>query len=185
MSGVVKGPVIGVVGPSGVGKDTLMAAMIEADPSLVAMRRVITRSADAGGEDYSAVSDQQFAELVDEGAFALHWQAHGLSYGIPAEIEELREGTTGVLVNLSRAVLLQAQDCFDGFVVLSVTADPQVLANRLAQRGRENDAEQARRLARAGNPLPDGLTHVYQIDNSGVLSDTVDAVLDLLQPVRA
>jgi ribose 1,5-bisphosphokinase len=87
-------------------------------------------------------------------------------------------------VNLSRAVLLQAQDWFDGFVVLSVTADPQVLASRLARRGRENDAEQARRLAQADKPLPEGLAHVYRIDNSGVLSDTVDAVLDLLQPVR-
>ncbi len=39
-----KGPVIAVVGPSGVGKDSLMTALRAADPGVKLMLRVITRA---------------------------------------------------------------------------------------------------------------------------------------------
>ncbi len=106
-------------------------------------------------------------------------------YGIPQEIGDLRQGASGVLVNLSRGVLLEAQEAFDDFRVLSVTASPDVLAARLAARGREDDAGVQRRLARAGNPLPAGLRQVHEIDNSGDLAAAVAAARAALQPVRA
>jgi len=180
-----KGPVIAVVGPSGVGKDSLMEALRQADPSIKLMRRVITRAPEAGGEDYTPVSESEFLDLAGKGAFALHWPAHGLHYGIPKEIEPLRAGATAVLVNLSRGVLLNAQEAFDDFCVLSVTARPEVLAARLAARGREDAAEVQRRLARASKPLPAGLTKVHEIDNSGDLDAAVMAARAALQPVRA
>ncbi|KIC20266.1 phosphonate metabolism protein/1,5-bisphosphokinase (PRPP-forming) PhnN [Leisingera sp. ANG-Vp] len=180
-----KGPVIAVVGPSGVGKDSLMSALAVSGPQLRLMRRVITRAPEAGGEDYQPVSEPEFSALAESGVFALHWQAHGLHYGIPRDIEKLREGSGGVLVNLSRAVLLQAQEVFGDFIVLSVTARPEVLAERLTARGREDAEEVQRRLARAVNPLPEGLARVYEIDNSGVLSAAVNAALAAIQPERA
>lgn len=184
-----KGPVIAVVGPSGVGKDSLMQALAAADPRLFLMRRVVTRAPKAGGEDYDAVSEERFAERVAAGQFALHWSAHGLHYGIPRSIEDLRTNGQGVLVNLSRAVLLQAQEIFEDFIVLSLTASPEVLAWRLTGRGREDGAEVERRLARASKPLPAGLRRLYQIDNSGDLADAVTAaraaIYALADPVRA
>lgn len=182
---VGKGPVIAVVGPSGVGKDSLMSALAVSGPSLRLVRRVITRAPEAGGEDYQAVTEPEFSALAENGVFALHWQAHGLHYGIPRDIETLREGAGGVLVNLSRSVLLQAQEVFGDFIVLSVTARPEVLAQRLTARGREDAQEVERRLARATNPLPQGLAQVHEIDNSGALSAAVQAALTVLQPQRA
>lgn len=179
-----KGPVIAVVGPSGVGKDSLMSALAVSGPQLRVMRRVITRAPEAGGEDYQAVSEAEFSALAEAGVFSLHWQAHGLHYGIPRDIENLREGASGVLVNLSRAVLLEAQEEFGHFMVLSVTARPQVLAERLTARGREGGDELQRRLARAEKPLPTGLHRVHQIDNSGALSAAVHAALAVVQPER-
>lgn len=182
---VKKGPVIAVVGPSGVGKDSLMSALAVSGPRLRLMRRVITRAPEAGGEDYQAVTEAEFSALAENGVFALHWQAHGLHYGIPRDIEKLREGSDGVLVNLSRGVLLEAQEVFGDFVVLSVGARPEVLAERLAARGREDAEEVQRRLARASKPLPEGLHRVCDIDNSGALSAAVNAALAAIQPERA
>ncbi|MFV1493901.1 phosphonate metabolism protein/1,5-bisphosphokinase (PRPP-forming) PhnN [Phaeobacter sp. JH18-32] len=182
-------PVIAVVGPSGVGKDSLMDALMARLPGVQKQRRVITRAPELGGEDYEAVSEARFAALRAEERFALHWQAHGLHYAIPREIDEARGIASGVLVNLSRKVLLEAQDVFGVLIVLSVTATPEALAARLAERGREDGAEVSRRLARAATPLPTGLEHVIDIDNSGELDGAIKAaeaaLAPWLQPVRA
>ena len=79
-----KGPVIAVVGPSGVGKDSLMSALAVSGPQLRLMRRVVTRAPEAGGEDYQAVSEVEFAALAGSwslfsaalaGARALLWHS--------------------------------------------------------------------------------------------------------------
>lgn len=177
-----QGRLIGVVGPSGVGKDTVMRALAEAHPGLCLVRRVITRSGGAVGEDCDVVSPQEFEMRRAAGAFALHWQAHGMSYGVPQLIGgQLAEGQD-LLVNLSRSVLVQAQARFSGFTTLLLTASEDVLRARLVQRGRESAAEVEDRLARRDFALPDELEWVTEVRNDGDLDSTVNAVLDALYP---
>ncbi|SIO07912.1 phosphonate metabolism protein/1,5-bisphosphokinase (PRPP-forming) PhnN [Vannielia litorea] len=164
-----------VVGPSGAGKDTLMAAARAARPEIHLVRRVVTREA-AVGEDHRPVTESTFRALRAQGAFALSWSAHGLSYGIPREAVE-RRGC--VLFNGSRAMLEAAAAAFPGLRVLHVTARREVLRARLAARGRESAEEIERRLARADLPLPPGLD-VITIDNSGALEESVARLLAAL-----
>lgn len=135
-----------VVGPSGAGKDTVLGLArraLDGDQRFRFVRRVITRPADAGGEDHEAVSEAAFAER----RFALHWQAHGLHYGIPLDvIDDLARGIV-VVANVSRAVIAEAAARFP-VRVIEVTAPPEILAQRLAARGRETPADVAKRLAR-------------------------------------
>ncbi|WP_170761486.1 AAA family ATPase [Ruegeria lacuscaerulensis] len=178
-------PVIAVVGPSGVGKDSVIKAIVARAQNIYRARRVITRPDGEEGEEFDHVSVKKFRQMVMDNAFALHWPAHGLLYGVPTSIEELRQNADAVLVNLSRSVLLQAQDAFGDLIVISLTADLEVLARRLSARGRESAPDQARRLERAKVPLPDGLNRVIEIDNSGPLEETIDVILARLQPERA
>ncbi len=174
-----QGRAFALVGASGVGKDSVLAALAVAQPGLMIVRRVITRPEDQGGEPFEGVSDAEFARRKDGGAFALDWRAHGLSYGIPAAaLKAVTRGET-VVFNCSRSLLAQAAEVFDGLTVLHLTAPPEVLADRLAQRGRETRDEIARRLSRPAPPLPKNLP-VIEIDNSGQLDDTVTACLDAL-----
>jgi len=174
------GGVFAIVGPSGAGKDTLLAGALAARPDLVLVRRVITRPAEAGGEDFDGVTPAEFARRKAAGEFALDWQAHGLSYGIPAaQIDPARD----VLFNGSRAALPAAQVRFPGLVVVLVTAPVAVLAQRLAARGREQAADIAARLDRAGFDLPDGMT-VRQVVNDGTPEQGVARLLAALQPSR-
>ena len=106
------------------------------------------------------------------------------AFDVPRDIEKLRIGASGVLVNLSRAVLLQAQEVFDDFRVISVTARPEVLAGRLAGRGREDADEVKRRLARASLALPEGLKQVYEVDNSGDLCAAIVQAQSIIQAKR-
>ncbi|MDT8327921.1 MAG: phosphonate metabolism protein/1,5-bisphosphokinase (PRPP-forming) PhnN [Roseovarius sp.] len=176
------GRLIAVVGPSGVGKDSVMAGLHSALPDLHLVRRVITRVPELGGEDYDAVSVPQFEALVEDGAFAVHWRAHGLYYGIPVTVKYQLGKGTDCLVNLSRKALTQAAGIFPRFVVLNITAKPETLALRLAARGRETDDEIAKRLAQADKPLPAGL-RVIDISNDAPLFETVARGAALLHPV--
>ena len=176
----MSGRLIAIVGPSGVGKDSLIAALAEADPSLRPVRRTITRAADAGGEAFDEVSDGAFDAMLAAGAFCLHWRAHALRYGIPAEAQATVASGERRLANLSRGVLGEAAGRFPGLLVVSVTASPAILSERLRGRGRETDAEIAGRLARPAPPLPDCVACVA-VDNSGPIADTARAALAAIQ----
>lgn len=180
------GRLVGVVGPSGVGKDSVMRGLAAAHSDVCLVRRVITRAPEKGGEEYEPVSPDEFARRREAGAFALHWQAHGLHYGVPVAAVEapLAQGRI-CLVNLSRAVLHEAQARFAGCVTLMLTAPPEVLAARLRGRGREDEEEIARRLARQDFALPAGLGRVIEMSNAGPLDETVAKVLAALQSESA
>jgi ribose 1,5-bisphosphokinase len=78
----------------------------------------------------------------------MHWQAHGHSYGVPRAIDdEIRAGRT-VIVNVSRTVIGAMRAAYADVVVVSITAPPQVLAERLAMRARGSDGRLEQRLGR-------------------------------------
>ena len=180
----MRGRLIGVVGPSGVGKDTLMTALAAKSPDLGLVRRVITRAPGLGGEAYRAVSEAEFADLRAAGAFWFDWQAHGLSYGIPLEIQDEIAAGADRLVNLSRSVLGRVDAAVPDFLVLKVTARPEVLAARLAARGRETQQGIDARLAKANKSLPGGL-NVMDVQNDGALEASVAQAMAALYPVSA
>jgi len=175
--------VIGVVGPSGVGKDSVMEAMSALRQDIKLAQRVITRPAGAGGENSRSATEDEFDAMIAQGHFQLWWSAHGLRYGVPRATVNA-PGTAFVLVNLSRGVLDRAREAFDDFAVLSLTAKTETLAARLAARGRETSAEIVARLERAGSMRPQG-PDVLEISNDGPLGETVQCALSVLQPVRA
>ena len=173
--------IFAIVGPSGVGKDTLLEAVAKRCPAVHLVRRVITRPQKAGGEDFERVSEAEFEARRARGEFALSWRAHGLHYGIPASVHEVLAGGRPVLFNGSRAALAEAARTFPDLTVVHVTAAPDVLAARLSGRGRETPSEIEKRLERASISLPEGLRMV-EIDNSGPLENAVARLVDLVQP---
>lgn len=152
-----------VVGPSGAGKDTLLTmarAALAGDARFRFVRRVITRPADAGGEDHDPVSHTEFA-VRD---FALSWEAHGLQYGIPADVaDDIARGVV-VVANVSRSIIAEAAVRFP-VRVIEVTAPAEVLAARLSARGRETAADVTRRLARR-IALPTGIEVTTVVNDS-------------------
>ncbi|MEL7344069.1 MAG: phosphonate metabolism protein/1,5-bisphosphokinase (PRPP-forming) PhnN [Pseudomonadota bacterium] len=184
MSAPIPGRLIAVVGPSGVGKDSVISGLVAARPEMAWVRRVITRPSDAGGEPFEGVTKAEFDRRRAAQVFCLAWEAHGLFYGIPASaLDDVKVGADRV-VNLSRAVLMEAASVFPKLVVLNITAAPETLAKRLASRGRESASDIAARLARKAASFDPSL-NVHVIANDGALTDTVRAALDVLQPESA
>ena len=176
---------VAVVGPSGAGKDTLMdgaRAALAADPRFCFVRRCITRPAEAGGEAHEALTPEAFAVRRAQGRFALWWEAHGLSYGIPREIEDDLAAGRVAVANLSRHVLAEAASRYP-LRVLLITAPVELRAARLAARGREAAADIAARLSREAG-LPQGLD-VETVSNDADVAEGVARVLAALNRAAA
>lgn len=174
---------VAVVGPSGAGKDTLMAyaaRFLEGRDDVVFVRRVITRNAAAGGEDHDGVSEAEFEALEQAGRFAVSWDAHGLRYGIPVETKEAIAKGQLVVANGSRSALSRFKETYPSLVVINITASLDVLAARLEARGRETREEILRRLERSSLTVT-GDYHVVTIDNSGSIEDAGRALVEALK----
>lgn len=177
-----RGRLFAVVGPSGAGKDTVMAELVKARSDLHWVQRAITRPAAQDDEPFETVSPAEFETRVSGGQFVLHWKAHGLQYGVPISVRGILDAGKDGMVNLSRNVLEQAAEQFPGLHVLNITAGDEVRAERLAARGRESAEDIAKRIARAVPPFA-GSFVVTDIDNSGALKDSVAACLQVMDRV--
>ena len=177
------GRLVAVVGPSGAGKDSVIAGLLAARPDWRLGRRAITRPA-SDTEPFEPVTEAEFAARREAGAFALHWEAHGLLYGLSFEaLDDVRAGRT-VLANLSRAQLAHAAAVFPALAILEVAASPETLAARLKGRDRESAEDIARRLARPAPPMPPGVPH-HRIENEGTVQEAVAKALSALAPQGA
>ncbi len=174
-----RGILVLVVGPSGAGKDTLISSARErlaGNARYVFVRRAVTRAGNAF-EDHDTVTTDQFAATAAAGGYALHWQAHGLSYGLSRTIDDRIAHGAIVVSNASRGIVPEARDRYPRMAVILVDARPEVRAARIAARGR--DAASGSRVdpARAETRA----THYdYAIDNSGSLDTAIDAFAQAL-----
>lgn len=175
-----------LMGPSGAGKDSLLQAarpLLEARGGRIA-RRVITRSAEAVGEEAWSVTLEAFERLEEQGAFAMSWRANGLAYGIPRQIDDWLAAGHDVLVNGSRAYLPQARARYPDLLAVMLCVDSAVLRQRLLARGRESSAEIEARLARNAIFAVGLEDDVVLLDNSGELATTLASLLALLGEAR-
>lgn len=163
---------IWLMGASGSGKDSLLLALRDSAPErVVVAHRYITRSASAGGENHIALSEHEFLRRSEFGMFAVEWQAHQFYYALGTEIDLWLASGLDVVVNGSRRHLAVARQRYgDRLLPVCLQVSPEVLANRLRQRGREDEGEIARRMQRAVEPISAGCV---TLNNDGALERTL------------
>lgn len=183
----MQGVFVPIVGPSGAGKDSIMSYARErlADmPSLHFVRRVITRPCDPNSEAHDTLDEAGFLAAEKAGRFALSWRSHGLCYGIPAEVEERLAQGDVVVANLSRGSVSEAVSRFRRVLPVLISVAPEILAERLARRGRETREEISARLARAA-PEADLGAPFHEISNNGPPEEACEAFVAFLRSARS
>jgi ribose 1,5-bisphosphokinase len=148
------GRLVLVVGPSGAGKDTLIARARAAccdDATVVFVRRIVTRPASAF-EDNEFMPERAFEQAAARGAFAFWWSAHGHKYGIPLAVDFDIEAGRTVVCNVSRTVVGAVRKRYAHVVAVLVTAPRETLAMRLAARDRASDGSIEQRIVRSELP---------------------------------
>lgn len=179
-----RGCLVLVVGPSGAGKDTLIRAARErlsGDPGVLFARRMITRPRDEH-EDHLPVTSDELELYRGRGEVALSWSAHGLHYAIPKSIERAFEQGAVVVCSVSRGAVEEARRRYGGVLVVEITAPTEVLASRLAQRGREAREDQIGRLER---PAPAGHAADVRIENTGSVEAGAAQLAAAIRSARA
>jgi phosphonate metabolism protein PhnN/1,5-bisphosphokinase (PRPP-forming) len=171
-----------VLGSSGVGKDSLIDGSRDiVSKDYVFVTRTITRLSDEGVENHQYVNELEFQNMVNNGEFVLHWKAHGLHYGIPSkQVYDGLETGKKVIANISRKVVLQAQELFSNVCVIEVTASIDKIRERLLYRGRESEQEIKQRIHR-GQEMSHQVVSIAKnyrrVVNDGTLQEGIQAFL--------
>jgi thymidine phosphorylase len=164
------GTLLLIVGPSGVGKDSLIDGLRERldDARFEFAQRVITRPVDAGGEAHEACTPDAFAQRESQGDFLISWRAHGLAYGLKSSIRETLAQGRHVIANGSRGAVETLSRRVQRLTVIEINAPAEMLAARLASRAREPAEGLERRLARAHAEFsyPQGVTVLRVMNDS-------------------
>lgn len=177
--------IVWLMGPSGSGKDSLLTALRQQENNqLLVAHRYITRAADAGCENHIALSEKEFALRQQQGLFALNWQAHHQCYGVGVELDIWLDSGFDVVVNGSRQYLAQARARYgEALVPICLHVSPDVLRQRLEQRGRENAQQIEQRLQRAAFYAPD-LDDCMILNNDGSLDESVATFMRMVNGQR-
>lgn len=178
-----------VSAPSGTGKTTLCARAAAADPDVVLSVSHTTRRRREGetdGVDYHFVSEPEFQQLVDEGAF-LEWAVYNdHRYGTSwAAIEDSLAAGRDVLLEIeiqgARQVRARREDARCVFLLPPSFA---VLRERLRARGTDAPAEIERRLALAREEFRALSEFDYAVINDN-LEESVASVLEIVRAERS
>lgn len=183
------GQLIYLVGPSGSGKDSILRGLAQTLPEQYhIMQRVITRRPCSLTESSESISEVEFIQQQQQGAFALAWQANGLRYGVRTELDHLLAAGKQVIVNGSRGHWQYALARYPSAILVLVQVQEHLLRQRLIERGRESLQEIQLRLERNAS-FEQRLEHetalqntiLLKIDNSGDLSYAIDQLTQQLQ----
>ncbi|MEL6736666.1 MAG: phosphonate metabolism protein/1,5-bisphosphokinase (PRPP-forming) PhnN [Pseudomonadota bacterium] len=177
------GCLIMVVGPSGVGKDTLMRAakaLLKDEPKVSFPHRLITRESNAQYEDHGSISMAEFEALCTEGLAPVYWQAHGHGYVIPQSVLDAVKAGECCVMNGSRGALDQAQAAFPRAYAVLIDLDRRNLETRIADRGRERGEDAKRRLDRK-QPDLSGVRGVQRLVNNGTVEEGAEKLAGLIK----
>ena len=170
MKEIRKGMLLVISGPSGAGKGTLVAKLLDQDPSFAFSVSVTTRGRRENEiEDvhYHFISEAEYDKLLSEDAFLEHASVHGHRYGtLKSEVYERIERGQNVLLDIdpqgARAVMEKEKNCVSVFILPPSYHDLKV---RLHTRNTENEEEIQRRLNNARGEIAQMEKYRYLVVN--------------------
>lgn len=150
-----KGILVVVSGFSGAGKGTIMKQLLEEYPGNYALSISATtrapRPGESHGKEYFFVSQEQFEEMIREGALIEYAKYVNNYYGTPKDYvrKHLDEGRD-VILEIEIQGALKVKEAYPDTLLLFVSPpDAAELKNRLVNRGTEDEATIDSRLSRA------------------------------------
>jgi guanylate kinase len=182
----VPGNLYVVVAPSGAGKTSLVAALLERAPGIRLSISFTTREPRAGevrGRDYHFVTREEFEAMRERGDFLEHANVHGNLYGTSRRwIEEQTAEGHDVILEIDWQGAVQVRSLFPAMTGIFVLPPSFAeLQRRLEARGKDSPEVIARRLSNAREEI----SHVLEFQYIIVNEQFEAALADLEAIVRA
>ena len=148
----MKGKLIVVSGPSGVGKGTIVKTLIKRREDVVESVSCTTRAPRVGethGKEYYFLTKEDFLHRISENDFLEYDEHFGNYYGTPKSFVKKTLEEKCVILEIDVVGALNAKKAFPNAVLVMI-APPSVeeLKRRLKGRGTETDEEIEKRLSR-------------------------------------
>jgi len=185
---MIKGLLIIISGPSGVGKGTVLKSVFNSDSNLVYSVSCTTRTPRNGetdGVEYHFLTKEQFEQNIKDGKMLEYAEYCNNYYGTNAEyVEKQRnEGRDVVLEIEVQGALQVMKKCPDAISIFIAPPSFEVLKKRLIGRGTESEEIIAARISKASEELSFINEYEYKVVNDK-LEDACDDVLAILRANR-
>ncbi len=175
-----------VVAPSGAGKSSLVAGLLERDKGIELSVSYTTRpprDGEVNGREYHFVTREKFKELIDADEFLEHAEVYGNLYGTSRRwIESRRAQGAHVLLEIDWQGARSVKKIFPDMVYIYILPPSiEELHRRLINRGKDSAQVIERRLSEAREDLK----HVHKADYVIINEDFSVALDDLSAVTRA
>jgi guanylate kinase len=176
-----------VSGPSGVGKDSVLARL--AEKGLV-FRRVLTvttrprRPEERDGVDYRFLTDEEYDRLLASGGLLEHAEVYGLRYGVPkAPVQEALASGEDVVVRVDvQGAATLKRLLPEAVLVFLAPASLEELEQRLRRRRTEGAAVLRHRLATARREMDQqGLFDHVVVNADSRLEEAVERLVAIIE----
>ncbi len=189
MSASRKGKLIVISGPSGVGKSSIIDAIIERSNAVFSVSATtrLPRPGETDGVDYHFVDRQEFLDAIT-GSRVLEWAEYGGNlYGtLRNQVETALDQGSNVILDIENEGAKQVKQAYGDAVMIFITPpDLEELETRLRGRGDTAEVDVEKRLAVAAHQIaeaPD--VYDYIVENRG-LDAAIARVLGILNSPSA
>lgn len=181
----IRGTLIVLSGPSGVGKTTIHNKILEHRPDLcisVSATSRPMRPGEVDGREYIFLTEDEFKEWIDDGRFIEYARVHGNWYGTPRQalVDNLNRGCH-VLTDVDVQGAKRLMKLFpDGLYCFIVPPEFEELEKRLKKRNTDKRDEIKHRLERAKEELEYKKDYTHIIENKTV-DEAVEHILKIIE----
>lgn len=179
-----KGQLVVISGPSGVGKSTILAAVLDRTDTRFSVSATTRppREGEVDGVDYHFVTEEVFRQAIEDGR-VLEWAEYGGHlYGtMRDEVVPVLERGVNVILDIENEGAKQVRRAYpDALLVFISPPSLDELARRLHGRGDTSPADIERRLSVAAGQIAEA-PYVYdEIVENDELDEAITRVLDIL-----
>lgn len=183
----MKGTLIVVSGPSGVGKGSLCSYVIEKTGAVFSVSATTRppREGEVDGVNYYFLTEEEFQKNIDENNFVEYVRNYGKSYGtLKCEVDNKLEAGYDLLFDIDAYGGKAIKALYpEAVLVFIIPTRLRVLEERLNKRGSETEETKAVRLANAIREIEGITAYDYCLVNDD-LSQARQDLLDIIEDKR-
>ena len=183
-----KGLLLVISGPSGVGKGTVVKALLEKKDNISLSVSCTTRAPREGeidGKHYYFITKEEFLKRIDEGAFLEYAANFSNYYGTPLDKvrEKLSAGLDIILEIDVKGALNVKKIVPEAVLIFVLPPSLEILKARLSGRGTETPEQIEKRFSEAAHEIEIGEQYDYRIVNDTV-AQAVDDIIGIINKLH-